>query len=396
VSVPDTISSINSFAIFFLLSIMFRPTLAIPTLLFTSLVMAQSTVRINIESLPSYHATGSDIYIAGSFNGWNAQDPNYRFQRTPKGEYYIDLKLADGKYEYKLTRGAWDKAECKKEEARMDNRVLQLPGDASIRLNIEEWADRFPAKPKTSTASKNVQVIDTAFLIPQLKRTRRIWIYLPPGYADSKTAYPVMYMHDGQNVFDDATSYSGEWGVDEFLDSTRLRKCIVVAIDNGGVKRMNEYNPYDNDRFGKSEGDAYIDFLVKTLKPFIDKKYRTLKDRENTSIAGSSMGGLISLYALLKYPKIFGGAGIFSPSIWITNKKIFDDIKSKGKKVEARVYFYGGGKEGEAMIPDMQKAAEELGMVSKSAITAFIRDEGQHNEARWRIEFPLFYKWMME
>jgi predicted alpha/beta superfamily hydrolase len=375
---------------------MIRPILAIPALLFTSLVMAQTTTRLTIASLPSYHASGSDIYIAGSFNGWNAQDPNYRFQRTDKGEYYIDLKLADGKYEFKLTRGGWDKGECKKEGAGMANRVLQMPADANIRIDIEEWADRFPAKPKVSTASKNVQVIDTTFLIPQLKRTRRIWVYLPPGYAESETAYPVMYMHDGQNVFDDATSYSGEWGVDEFLDSTLLKKCIVVAIDNGGVKRMNEYNPYDNDRFGKGEGDLYVDFLAKTLKPFIDKKYRTLKDRANTSVAGSSMGGLISLYAVLKYPKLFGGAGIFSPAFWISGTNIFDDIKAKGKKVDAKIYFYGGDKEGQTMVPDMLKAYEEMAKVSKSVMTNLIRGDGEHNEARWKIEFPLFYKWMME
>ncbi len=368
--------------------------LAIPALLFTSLVMAQPIIRLTIDTLPAYHASGSDIYLAGSFNGWNPQDANYRFQRTEKGEYYIDLKLADGKYEYKLTRGGWDKGECKKGGAGIANRILTVPGETTIALNVEEWADRFPPKPKVSTASRNVQIIDTAFLIPQLKRTRRIWVYLPEGYAGSKTAYPVMYMHDGQNVFDDATSYSGEWGVDEFLDSATQRKCIVVAIDNGGSKRMNEYNPYDNERFGKGEGDLYVDFLVKTLKPFIDKKYRTLKDKSNTSVAGSSMGGLISLYAVLKYPKVFGAAGVFSPAFWISGTRIFDDIKKKGKQVDAKIYFYGGGKEGESMIPDLLKAYEEMVKVSASKMTNLIRDDGQHNEARWRMEFPLFYEWM--
>lgn len=108
------------------------------------------------------------------------------------------------------------------------------------------------------------------------------------------------------------------------------------------------------------------------------------------------MGGLISLYAVLKYPKVFGGAGIFSPAFWISGVKIFEDIKAKGKKVDAKIYFYGGGKEGQTMVPDMLKAYEEMSKVSKSVMTNLIRDDGQHNEARWRIEFPLFYKWMME
>ena len=133
---------------------------------------------------------------------------------------------------------------------------------------------------------------------------------------------------------------------------------------------------------------------MKTLKPFIDKNYRTLKDKENTFIAGSSMGGLISLYAVLKYPNVFGGAGVFSPAFWISGTKIFNDIEKKGKKVNSRIYFYGGKQEGETMVPDMLKAFETMAKVSKSKMTTVIRDDGKHNEARWRIEFPLFYDWI--
>jgi predicted alpha/beta superfamily hydrolase len=356
--------------------------------------MSQNTVRVEIKSLPSYHPSGSDIYAAGSFNGWNPQDKNYRFQRTDNGDYYIDLKLADGKYEYKITRGGWDKGECKKGGGFVENHVLIVPGESTLRLNIEEWADRFPSKPRVSTANKNVHILDTAFVIPQLQRVRRIWIYLPDGYAGSADHYPVLYMHDGQNVFDDATSFSGEWGVDECLD-TMKKKCIVVAIDNGGNKRINEYCPYDMEKFGKGEGDAYVDFLAKTLKPFIDKNYRTLKEKENTFIAGSSMGGIISMYAILKYPDVFGGAGVFSPAFWV-GPKIFDDIKAKGKNVNGKIYFYAGGQEGETMVPDMQKAYDLMNEISRSKMTTVIRDGGKHNEQRWRIEFPAFYEWITQ
>lgn len=364
-------------------------------MLFIALMgMTQSSVRFEIKTLPEYHPTGSDIYIAGSFNGWNPQDSKYRFQRTEKGDYYLDLKLDEGKHEYKITRGGWDKVECKKGGSGIANRDLVIPGNSAVQLNIEEWVDRFPSKPKVSTTSPNVRVIDTAFVIPQLKRVRRVWIYLPEGYTSSKNRYPVLYMHDGQNVFDDATSFSGEWGVDEFLDSAKTKKCIVVGIDHGGAKRINEYCPYDMERFGKGEGDKYVDFLAKTLKPFIDKRFRTLKDEKNTFVAGSSMGGIISMYAVLKYPKVFGGAGVFSPAFWV-GPKIFEDIKKKGKEVKGRIYFYAGKQEGEAMVPDMLKAFEGMTRVSKSKMTIVIRDEGKHNEGRWRMEFPLFYNWIM-
>jgi predicted alpha/beta superfamily hydrolase len=373
---------------------MLKQILLIPTLLFTTLAMSQYSVKLEIKGLPSYHPSGSDIYLAGSFNGWNPQDKNYRFQRTNKGDYYIELMLDSGNYEYKITRGAWDRSECKKGGGFRANRSMMVPDDVVTPLFVEEWSDRFPAKPKVSTANKNVHIIDTAFLIPQLSRVRRVWICLPEGYAASKASYPVLYMHDGQNVFDDATSFSGEWGVDECLD-TMKKKCIVVAVDHGGTKRMNEYCPYDMDRFGKGEGDQYIDFLAMTLKPYIDKHYRTLKSKENTFVAGSSMGGIISMYAVLKYPDIFGGAGVFSPAFWI-GPKIFDDIKAKGKEVNAKIYFYAGRQESETMVSDMQKAFELMGGVSQSKMIVSIRDDGKHNEPTWRKEFPIFYNWIMK
>lgn len=102
------------------------------------------------------------------------------------------------------------------------------------------------------------------------------------------------------------------------------------------------------------------------------------------------------MYAILKYPKVFGAAGIFSPSFWIAGTKIFSDIKSKGKKVKSRIYFYGGKQEGETMVPGILHAFEELSAVSKSTMRTVIRDEGKHNESTWRIEFPLFYSWLLQ
>jgi len=246
-----------------------------------------------------------------------------------------------------------------------------------------------------STASKNVHVIDTAFYIPQLGRYRRIWLYLPESYKTSKNKYPVLYMHDGQNVFDDKTSFSGEWGVDEAIDTLGkvLGEMIVVAIDNGGAKRMTEYNPYDSEKFGKGEGDAYVDFIVHTLRPFINKNYRTKRSSKYTYTAGSSMGGLISLYAILKYPNRFGGAGVFSPAFWLA-PQIKDDVLKKGRKVKSKIYFFAGQLESETMVPDMLSVFQLFNSRSKAKLTSVIRSEGRHSESTWRNEFPLFYKWL--
>jgi predicted alpha/beta superfamily hydrolase len=376
---------------------MFKITFALLQTMITINAMAQHLVTFKITSLPQYHSAGADIYLAGSFNGWNPQDAAYRFTKNNQGNYFINLSLADGNYEFKLTRGGWETVECKEHGASIDNHRLTVASDTTIDVAVEEWTDRFPAKQKESTASKNVRLVDAAFLIPQLKRTRKIWIYLPENYHTSNENFPVLYMHDGQNVFDDTTSFAGEWGVDDYLDSIyeKGQRAIVVAIDNGGAKRMNEYNPYDTKKFGKGEGGAYIDFIVKTLKPFIDKNYRTKKDKANTSIAGSSMGGLISLYAVLQYPRVFGAAGVFSPSLWVA-PKLFDEIKAKGMKLNSKIYLYVGKQEDESMVQQVIKAVEVMNKYSKSKITAVIRDNGEHNESTWRHEFPAFFEWLTD
>ena len=359
-------------------------------------VFPQHTVRFLISSIPA-NTSSDSLYIAGSFNGWNPQSNAYRFQKNSASSFFFETNLADGLHEFKITRGSWSKVECRKNGADIQNRFLKLSSDTTINIIVEEWVDRFVRKPRVSTASRNVHIIDTAFRIPQLNRVRKVWIYLPPGYGSSDKKFPVLYMHDGQNIFDDLTSFAGEWGVDEILDSIAKRKTeiIVVGVDHGGAKRINEYCPYDMERFGKGEGDQYLAFLVKTLKPFIDKNYRTEKDKRNTFIAGSSMGGLISMYAVLKYPKVFGGAGVFSPAFWV-GPKIFDDIKTKGKQVNSKIYFYCGGQEGDSMEPDMRRAFEEMRKVSKSKMACVIRPDGKHTEWVWREEFPLFYLWLIE
>ena len=360
------------------------------------LSFSQHLVRFSISPLPG-QSLPDTIFIAGSFNSWNPADKNYRVQKDATGNYLFETRLANAMYEFKITGGSWAKVECRKSGADIRNRVLKLSSDTTIHLVVEEWADHFTKKPRHSTASRNVHIVDTAFRMPQLNRVRRIWIYLPPDYNASNSRYGVMYMHDGQNVFDDSTSFAGEWGVDELMDSISAKKkeMIVVGIDNGGAKRINEYCPYDMERFGKGEGDEYLEFLVRTLKPYIDKNYRTKKDKEDTYIAGSSMGGLISMYAVLKYPKVFGGAGVFSPAFWV-GPKIFDDIEKKGRQVNSKIYFYCGGEENETMEPDMIKAFEEMRSVSKSKMETSVRPGGKHTESVWREEFPLFYLWLVE
>jgi alpha-glucosidase len=246
-----------------------------------------------------------------------------------------------------------------------------------------------------STASKQVSTftIDA----PQLGGKKKIWLYLPKNYESSKKKYPVIYMHDAQNLFDAKTSYVGEWNIDEKLDSLSAQ-VIVVGIEHGNEKRLEELTPFKNEKYGGGKANTYLEFIVKTLKPEIDKKYRTKTNAKNTVIMGSSLGGLTSFYAILKYPEVFGKAGIFSPAFWINKKEIFE-LTEHAKKLKTKIYFLCGDNEGDAdMIADLNKIEHfvnskrcECMQLNKKTIIK----GGQHNEKLWRDGFVKAYLWLL-
>jgi len=354
---------------------------------------AQSTLRIELRNQPASHINDS-IYIAGSFNGWQPGLIPFYFRKNEQGILYTEInQLQKGVFEFKITRGTWEKVECDKKGGSIQNRIININNDTTIYLSVEAWNDDFPKRPPVSTKTKQVFIIDSAFNIPQLNRQRRIWIYLPENYFFEKKRYPVLYMHDGQNLFDERTSSYGEWGVDEMMDSINPgRRCIIVGIDHGNSKRLTEYNPFDS-RFGKGEGGAYVEFLVKTLKPFIDKHYRTKPLSANTSIAGSSMGGLISMYAAIKHPEVFGNAGIVSPSFWIS-PSLSKTIDSSVNIQQTRFYFLCGEKESTEMVADMKKIYDQLKLKGVKNMQFKTVSDGTHNEAFWRREMYELYRWL--
>lgn len=241
-----------------------------------------------------------------------------------------------------------------------------------------------------TTASVNVSAIE--IYAPSLKTAKQIRVYLPKNYNKAQARYPVIYMHDAQNLFDRYTSFSGEWKADEALDSLRA-EAIIIGIDHGADKRLEELTPYPNPKHGGGRADAYLDFIVNTLKPHVDSLYRTIKDKEHTTIMGSSLGGLVSLYAALKYPAVFGKAGIFSPSLWFTDD-IFKMVEASGP-IETKIYMMCGDSESEEMIPDVERMKNLLlkKMPGKNLVIKFVKG-GKHNEELWSKEFPEAYLWL--
>jgi predicted alpha/beta superfamily hydrolase len=358
-------------------------------------LFAQVTVTFKTDKLPPFKTAAKDLYLAGDFNNWNPADKAWQLQSGQSGNYQLIKNLPKGSYSFKVTKGSWETVECGANGKPFDNRSITIGHDTTIVLAVADWQDNYPVAEKKHTASANVHIISEKFEIPQLGRQRRIWIYLPADYAASNKKYPVIYMHDGQNLFDDFTSGYGEWGIDELMDKMPAAKqSIIVGIDHGGNYRITEYDPYDS-KYGKGRGDDYVEFLVKNLKPYIDTHYRTKKDARHTTIAGSSMGGLISMYAVLKYPDVFGNGGIFSPAFWIA-PDIFTYAQKQSLPGKTRFYFVCGDSEDDTMVADMKKMAdivEAKGLDKQNTPTVIIKG-AKHNEKQWNGDFPAFYNWL--
>ena len=228
---------------------------------------------------------------------------------------------------------------------------------------------------------------------------RRAYVYLPASYyQDPQRRYPVMYMFDGHNVFFDSdATYGKSWGMARYLDNTQ-KQLIVVAVEcnHKGNGRLQEYSPFpfDNATLGKirGKGNAYMNWLVKTLKPYIDENYRTLPDRCNTILCGSSMGGLMALYGACAYNNIFQRAACLSPSLWVSPGRVLEMVAKAHIRRDTCIYMDYGSEEmfnhaanGEALL-----STTHLLLTKRVNLALRVVPGGNHSEASWEKQIPIF------
>lgn len=337
------------------------------------------------------------VYIAGNFNDWRTQDKDFMMEKIGNRLYHFKFSH-DFDYPelllYKFTKGDWSEVEIDSHGNRTENRSTHNHTGIQNE-HVARWRKNW--LPFKQSFLPQVQLISDEFEIPQLNKTRKIWALLPHDYDNSSEHYPVLYLQDAQNLFNEKAEF-GNWEIDKKLavmSEYKIGKIIVIAIEHAEEDRIKEYN-VGKTVLGKGQGKKYIRFVTDTLKPYVDSNFRTKKEREFTGIGGSSMGGLVSIFSGLRNPEVYGKLMIFSPSLWV-----IPDLKIKPKKTNAadtKIYFYAGGDESATMIEHTKKFRDDLieseFIKDKSKINLSINRQGKHSETYWSDEFPKAIEWL--
>ncbi|SEW11849.1 Predicted hydrolase of the alpha/beta superfamily [Chryseobacterium wanjuense] len=339
------------------------------------------------------------VYITGNFNNWNPKDYNFQLKRLDPNNYYIEIndEILPDVIEYKFTKGGWENVELDIYGNITPNRKASKAAGKTADT-VEKW--RLNWGPFKKEFFPIAEIISEEFYIPQLDRYRKVWALLPYDYYVSEKTYPVLYLQDAQNLFNEGSGY-GNWEIDKKLSilvEYGRGDVIVIAIEHGSEERIKEYI-FDNDNVANgSEGKKYIRFITDTLKPYVDENYRTKRDRENTGIGGSSLGALISIYSGFLYPEVYSKLLIFSPSLWVEPNNNFP-IMNFRVPYKTKIYLYGGAQEGSKMVKRIRIFEEYLKRWEKKNLFDFefktsINPEGTHSEFYWSQEFPRAIEWL--
>ncbi len=364
-------------------------------MIFVALLPIYSQEKINVTfriETPTL-SDSNKVYIAGNTEEIGSWNPGkVALEKISNKLWQKTLRFTQGTIiEYKFTKGNWQTEALKDDATVPPNSVLKVEHDTTINVAINNWRDKFNFKVAGQITGK-VEYYKN-FVIDGLK-PRDIIIWLPHDYEkETNKRYPVLYMHDAQNIFDPRTSSTFiDWQVDETADSLirkgEIEPIIIVGVNNTD-DRSTEYSD-------TPLGHLYMKFIVEKVKPFVDSKYRTLTEAKNTAVAGSSMGGLISMMCAWEHPEVFSKAACFSPAFKIGNINYVKNIlEYSGKKKELTLYIDNGGIDLDArLLPgvnEMVNALEKKGFLRDEDLFVYIDKAATHNESAWakRVWRPL-------
>ncbi len=348
--------------------------------------LAEDVRLVFLVTIPPGTPADAGVWLAGDaavLGGWSPA--GLRCTPFGDGRFTAVASVPRGTtLEFKVTRGSWETVEKGAGGEELANRRWSAVRSDTVRVTVAAWRDQTEhATPRSHTLTGDVRTHPA--LHSRYVRDRQALVWLPPGYdAAVGRRYPVVYLHDGQNVFDAATSFIGvEWGADETADrlvrADSIPPCILVAVANT-PDRIADYTWVPDERSGGGGAAAYARYLIEELKPSIDSTYRTLPDAAHTTVLGSSLGGIVSLWLALEHPGVFGRVGCVSPATWWAGRDIVR-VAAAAPHAPARVWLDIGTAEGAASEGDPARAlADTRALRDALAARADARSMALHYE----------------
>ena len=374
-----------------------------------------ATIEFRVR-VPQATPADANVWISGNAAAMGRWNPRgLSLKRQPDGLYTAEAKLPIGeRVEFKLNRGGWESVERAADGKDTPNRTLTPRESQKLEIDVAGWADpkERPQRRSTLTGTIRFHEVDSKVF----GEKRKLAVYLPPGYeSQTGTRYPVFYLHDGQNLFDESTAAFGvEWRADEAAEALiaekKIRPLIIVGVYNSGA-RLAEYTPtMAKDYLGSGKGNSHARFLLEEVKPFVDRTYRTNLDPRQTAVGGSSLGGLIALDLAWRHPGAFGLCAAVSPAVWWDADELRRRFeKDPGGLKTARIWIDMGTAEGGAKEKDAKEegisesvtsarrlveAFEKAGLTKEKSFRYLEVEGGQHNEAAWAARFPEVLKFL--
>ena len=369
----------------------------------------KAPVRVVVET-PATTPAGAEVWLSGNqpeLGNWNGAGIKLA-QSGSSGRYFGCIPFRSGAtLEFKATRGSWDSVEKDAQGGEIENRRHTVTGPARLLAQVGNWRDLVPEPPRPDTITGTVAYHDVSGASVGLK-DRRLIVWLPPGYDTATTRrYPVLYMHDGQSIMNTKTAAFGvEWQVDEtaqsLIQSGQMEPIIIVGVYNTD-DRIPEYTPIATAQYGGGKANDYGRLLVEVVKPLIDTTYRTKPQAEFTGVAGSSLGGLVSMYFGVTRSDTFSRLGVISPSVWWAERDIVTRVQNMTSKPPMRIWVDIGTTEDNS-VEDSQKTVDDTRALRDALIgEGWVLDTdlkylevpgGRHNELAWAARMDQILKFL--
>lgn len=360
------------------------------------------TVPVRFEAEVPELPPGTRVWLTGSastLGGWKAA--GVRMEHLAGSLWVKEVRLRKNALcFYKATLGSWERVEKTAADGEVSDREVIARGPMTIRFKVERWADGAHHEPMST---RDAHVMDLGNFGKELTGfDHKVLVHVPPGYDENGDAhYPLLYMLDGQNIFDCATAFLGQaWDADkvhdELVTANKVRPFFIVAIYHCN-QRDRFYTPVKDTRFGGGDLDLMASVIFQDIEPVLRERFRIEEGPEFTAVTGSSLGGLAAFHLGWRYPERFGIVAALSPSLWWAHNHTVSMVRhDKAAPKPNRFWLDMGTHESEMLLAPVREVMELADLLAEKGynVALEIDENGRHNEATWKKRLPLVFEWM--